>query len=320
MYKDKYLKYKKKYLELKNIRGGTIPENNLFKYLKNKENLFKKIYNIYKTKINSLDILLKLLEISYLDEIKSDPNYNLNEKLAYFKVPNIKILIGATSNNLNDFNRFENSEDYSLYVDDTINLDTDLDNTKDEAKQFKMFSIEYKHLLKFIKDKGKNYIYNELKHNTDEIHFDRNVSYFTDIDYFLIASYLLKPGGKMIWSLDQQAGTYYFNHFNINKTDMTIVPYKSFFTPFENIKLTPQKPTIIISQDNNQFSTQNYTFPNFFEIILEYFSVNFTDFNFELKEFSYIDYNYNVPITPIYKKMGHFLCAIFSYHKYNCAH
>lgn len=126
-------------------------------------------YNSKQT--NTFEILLELFKN---DKIKED---------------DINILVGCTSSDNNDYLRFKDSDFYNLYIDN------DITNVESE-KQYYMYTINYSDL---------NYI-NLEKGIVNNIHFDTQVSYFSPRDYLQISEHLLKPGGKIIFNINQQHG------------------------------------------------------------------------------------------------------------------
>ena len=127
-YISKYLKYKNKYISLKNKtnlqRAGAISSS-----IKS-ENLqkFITLYNSQQTEgKSSLDIL-----------------YNLGLKI--YKNPR-NILIGCTNKNVNDYRRFKDNNFYSLYIN---SLDYGDALTFDSDKQYSMYTIYKENLLEII--------------------------------------------------------------------------------------------------------------------------------------------------------------------------
>lgn len=295
-YKSQYLKYKKKYVNLKKILSGgskyflygssindqsNLIQNTLFV----NDTIFADEY--YKKQTNNsfeiyLDFLSRYASIGFeIDELS------------------LNVLVGATSANNDDYMRFVNDNYYSIYIDVQVG-----NNTYDYAlRQYNMYTINYNDLVKSLND-----IPSVIYQTVNEIHFDNAVSYFTPLSYFNIASYLLKPGGKMIWKLQTHQITTLdenINHneieklklkYNIDSINHKMTPNENFY--MQNNLMSPQYDYRIRYIENQQqkFYTSK---DDFTKTILTYFSQMFTNFTFEIKTYSYSDYSYPVPITTI---------------------
>ena len=178
MYKLKYEKYKQKYLMLKNnlhtnsklnMKGGK-PLNCISAEYDKEE--FPYVYTeLIAEGYTPFDIFLE----SY---------YKTKQK---HKIESFSILVGATNIIDNDYNRFRDSEIYSLYID--------RDNPTHPYRQYEMYTI------------GKNFIFSDIKRfpaeSVNHIHFDTGVAYSCSIDYLKLAEHILISRGKIVFDLMQ---------------------------------------------------------------------------------------------------------------------
>lgn len=299
MYKNKYLKYKKKYFDLKknisnNQKGGRTLLPILFQY---DIDMFEGWYGMKSSpgpngeNKNSFEILLDLFE-------------PVREQIEPFN-----ILVGAKCANPVDYFRFRDSPNYSLYID--------LFNQSDMItpdKQYFMYSIDYKNVDENLERMPSNMI--------ESIHFDTGVSYFAPINYLRIADHLLIPGGKIIWDLLQHQATIFMydnttnklrnpmshkyfsqeqvdeinrdNNIFIDFTEKKIVPAEGFFT---NNTIAPQMPIKIVYIDNTQDKPVFKEFTNEpYNGFIDFCNGMYPNFIFEMKSFSFLDYTYPVPL------------------------
>jgi hypothetical protein len=276
MYKNKYLKYKKKYL---NLIGG-LPITNID--ITNKEH-FLEYYRTYAGQ-SSYEILFNLLP--FIDKP-------------------MNILVGCGNFNDNDFFRFNNSPYYSLYIETNDNYEhINRSNQLDINKQYEMYTIFNEEIDK-IKLLPKNFI--------DNIHLDLMVSYFCPRDDYLnLIRKSLKKGGKFIFQYLERSGAPYFVRNNIIKDvynkviDISIfsdviIDHSSYniYIPDDKIQqffnkrqlLSPQCGFILRNMENNYRYKSN--------IIGQYhkYLINILpEFVVELKTFNYQNYTYPVPI------------------------
>jgi len=235
--------------------------------------------------------------------INSESNSSLNSyeillelfKRDSKKDKDINILVGADNNCDSDYERFNNSEFYSIYISN---------GSYEPIRQYEMYTILYKDIV--LENFPKNIISN--------IHFDRYVSYFVQgKEYFNIANHILKPGGKFIFEygiqhsaqiLSFKDGKYYY--YNEDKEATTFLEEQKFnFIDskfiinrefYVNNKLDPQKKVITYYDDTDK------TFKQFkYEISLNYlqYCINeYTEFEITEKNFTLANHTtYPCPIN-----------------------
>jgi hypothetical protein len=215
--------------------------------------------------LNSYQILMELFK---LDSTIKDKDIN--------------ILVGADNNWDSDYERFNNSKIYSIYISD---------GSYEPIRQYEMYTILYKDIV--LDNFPKNIISN--------IHFDMYVSYFVSgKEYFNIANHILKPGGKFIFEygiqhsstlLLFQDGKYY--HYNDNDATPFLIERNFDFENsrfiinrefYANNKLDPQKQVITYFDFTDNKGKQ-------FEYIeelsyLQYCKNEYEEFEIEEKPFS----------------------------------
>jgi hypothetical protein len=288
MYKLKYEKYKQKYLMLKNnlhtnsklnMKGGK-PLNCISAEYDKEE--FPYVYT------------------ELIAEGKTPFDIFLDSYYKH-KIESFSILVGATNDEPNDYNRFRDSEIYSLYID--------RDNPTHPYRQYEMYTI------------GKNFIFSDIKRfpaeSVNHIHFDTGVAYSCSIDYLKLAEHILIPGGKIIFDLmqherftlhfDRKSDTFKSitgsifekksleenNNILINTETKMIIPQITDSKYGSNI-LAPQiKVYVIDTQTNKQFDLDPY------RGYIEYCSDKYSRLRFEEKTYSFSDYTYPVPIRLI---------------------
>ena len=297
MYKNKYLKYKEKYIFLKKLlitqTGGMTLLPILFQFDKD---IFISWY-MMKTNIDinqdegksSFQVLLDLFNQIPPNEMISIEPYN--------------ILVGADCIDDTDYLRFKDSDFYSLYVDTTL-------SPRIPERQYYMYTVAYDNI---------SFDYRQMIPNSvKNIHFDTGVSYFAPIKYLEIAEYLLIPGGKIVWDLLQHNSNIFmysngmirtYNniyteeeiikqfsndyHISIDFDEKKIVPIEGFFN---NNKINPQIPVKIVYPYEDTFKSFNTEPYNGF---LEFCSRTYPRLKFEQKKYSYAKYSYPVPIRII---------------------
>ena len=192
---SKYIKYKNKYIFLKNknsILNDTTLSMSIVgggeKYTKNLKK-FIDWYNTQQQSKSSVDILQILYKFHQFDDLK------------IFSIPR-NILVGCSNKDDNDYFRFKDNNFYSLYINSSNEF------AFDSVRQYYMYTIYKEQLLEQINNE--NYKGNKIKYklenlppNTiDNIHFDLYTSYLCNSqEYFRIASHLLKPYGIMSFNL-----------------------------------------------------------------------------------------------------------------------
>jgi len=271
MYKNKYLKYKNKYLKLQMLKGGKSLNNIIFNYELPE---FNNWYNLEET--NSFAKLLELFKNN--GKVEND----------------INILVGCTSSVNNDYLRFKDSDFYNLYIDTQV-------EKFESVKQYYMYTINYSDLD-----------YNRLTAGiVNNIHFDTQVSYFTPNTYFKISEHLLKTGGKLVFNIDQQhGGNMIFKHnlsaeekinleneygININFENNRIeINHEDFF---DKSKLDPQYELIFVDEKFKRIPWDNIVYSQY----IDYLNTKFNKINFVIKEYTYLNYTYPVPLRYIEK-------------------
>jgi hypothetical protein len=321
IYKDKYLKYKNKFLKLKKIHhvGGDI--ENVLSMNTNRFNIIYKRYmnsnlNSYIDNKTTFEAFINIYHDSYMHT--SDP-YDM--------------LIGAKNTDKNDYNRFGFGSDYTLFVD-VFNIQTNNIHPKyrekyifqqqknitmsiDPEKQYNMYTIFYEDMIK-------NNIYKIMNETIQNIHFDTGVSYFASNGYLEIAEHMLVVGGKITWDLMQHMsyislvyndddennfrnrtnGMRYNidevqilignNNVEIDMDNKTIIKKSNLL--FENNKMCPQTYVTIYDEKNNNIPFKN----NIYHDFIFHCNEKYKSLSFELKIYTYSDFNYPVPIRKIY--------------------
>lgn len=254
----------------------------------------------------SFDIFLSLMEIT---EQKHDFN----------------IMVGTSSTHENDLYRFGYDDNYSLHINSNQNKFT-------AERQNKMFTINWEDVDK--------YLYRLPKKFVNNIHFDTGVSYFTPINYLLMANHILKKNGKIIWDLENHSSCCIFyssktqKFYNVDNSEMSVhevdnildndgitrimnenndnvlIPKNDNF--FKNNKINPQMMWVIIDKDKNYKKCKTEPYLKF----LEFCSKQYPNFTFETKYYSYADYTYPVPmrIQPHLNEPNNFMLATYSTH------
>lgn len=233
--------------------------------------------------------------------IKSKPSLNSYEILmelfkldSSIKDKDINILVGADNNCDSDYERFNNSKIYSIYISD---------ESYEPIRQYEMYTILYKDII--LDNFPKNIISN--------IHFDMYVSYFVSgKEYFNIANHILKPGGKFIFEYGiQHSSTLLvfkdgkYCHYNGNDATPFLIEQNFDFENsrfiinrefYANNKLDPQKQVKTYFDFTDNKGKQ-------FEYVeelsyLEYCKNEYKEFDIETKIFS-LDYlrEYPCPIN-----------------------
>jgi hypothetical protein len=320
MYKNKYLKYKLKYTELKKTIQLDNQKNNqkiiqlggqtLFPILiQFDQDRFEQWYRMKTNPLpdgenkNSFQIYLDLFDDVPMEYQGSIEPYN--------------ILVGAGCMNEPDYFRFKDSPTYSLYIDEF--------KVKEEAeKQYHMYTINYED----IRD---NFL--RLKPNSiNQIHFDTGVSYFAPINYLELAEHVLIPGGKIIWDLLQHGGQVIFRRNNtfkkINGSDYSEEEIKELVN-FHKVLINTAEKKIIPS--DNSFYDSNTICPQIrlgiidflaggdilkykldpYIGFIEYCSKRFERLNFQKKTYTYANYTYPVPIR-IYQNDSNFEINVYN--------
>lgn len=304
MYKDKYLKYKKKYIELKrnlkkksDIVGSGTLMSILYRY---DFNDFVRWYNMktnpeQQNPMNSFQVLVDLFNERTQDEVIS--------------VEKPSILVGATNNNDNDYMRFRNSPTYSIFIDNEL-------KQFNAEKQYNMYTIDYDSM---INEQAGQELYTMLPpESIANIHFDTGVAYFCSLKYLEIASYLLVQGGKIVWNLEQHRSNLYrySNNKFISFTDNSYITKERLEEQFDvnidtdnkilTIKpegfvtrgLSPQADIGILYMNMSMSSGDNIVR---FKLLISDDFVNFCEIHypqlsFEKKMYSFANYTYPVPI------------------------
>ncbi len=286
MYKSKYEKYKEKYLALKyflqmNMKGGK-PLNNIFFYFLAKDD-FIEYYREKMVNFNAYEILITLLNDNLLD-----PNIGLEP---------LTILVGATNRFDYDYDRFKDSELYSLYIDET--------DSTDPSRQYDMYTIGYKNIFSDIEKFPAE--------SVNHIHFDFGVTEWCSIDYLKLAEHILINGGKIIFDLSLGLRTvYYFdNKTNTFKSgDFTFT--KDHLERQYNISIDIRTRTILPKISDSVFSSGHISPMNGVAIYdsktkerfisdpyigyVDYCSERYPRLQFDLKKYTLLDYTYPVPI------------------------
>lgn len=303
MYKDKYLKYKKKYIELKrnlkkksDIVGSGTLMSILYRY---DFNDFVRWYNMktnpeQQNPMNSFQVLVDLFNERTQDEVIS--------------VEKPSILVGATNNNDNDYMRFRNSPTYSIFIDNEL-------KQFNAEKQYNMYTIDYDSM---INEQAGQELYTMLPpESIANIHFDTGVAYFCSLKYLEIASYLLVQGGKIVWSLEQHHSNpfIYSNNKFTSLMDNSNIVKEQLERQYEvnidtNNKILTIKPESFATrglspQANISILYKNET-NNFvkFELLMSNDFVNFCEthypqLSFEKKTYSFANYTYPVNVRII---------------------
>ena len=244
MYKNKYLKYKIKYLKLKNQFGGKPFDKNNFLTIDE----FIHWYN--GQKYNSQEYNSQ----EYNDEnIKLNNSFQiLRDQIIHFPIGSINgvnetplnILVGCTNSNNNDYSRFKNSDFYSLFID--LSIDEELE----PIKQYNMYTIFFEDLITELDTIAPNIVSN--------IHFEMFVSYFCSTEKYLkIANHLLIKGGKFIFNYGMQ-------HFSIRLEYLGNNNYIGGDNKIVSLDELENKFNIIIDNTNKQIIYTNKYFINNF--------------------------------------------------------
>jgi hypothetical protein len=230
-----------------------------------------------KHSLNSYEILM---EIFKLDSSIKDKDIN--------------ILVGADNNWDSDYERFNNSKIYSIYISN---------GSYEPIRQYEMYTILYKDII--LDNFPKNIISN--------IHFDMYVSYFVSgKEYFNIANHILKPGGKFIFEYGIQHsstplvfkdGKYcdyngndaktFLKEQNFDFENSRFIINRKFYA---NNKLDPQKQvkTYLDFTDNKRKQFEYVEELSY----LEYCRNEYKEFDIETKKFNLGDFReYPCPIN-----------------------
>jgi hypothetical protein len=317
MYKNKYLKYKQKYLELKKTTNYQVKQLGgctLFPILTQfDQDRFIEWYNMKTGEMpdgenkNSFEIYLDLLNL-----------FDLIFPAHQDSIEPYNVLVGAGCTNDPDYFRFKDSPTYSLYIDL-------FREKEDPVKQYHMYTINYENLQgNFLR----------LKQNSvQQIHFDTGVSYFAPIDYLALAEHILTPGGKIIWDLLQHSAQIIFRRRNkFQKTDGTDYSEEEIKKKVDLEKVSINTEEKKITPLNNEFFDTNTICPqiglNIVEFggrhyvekyklepyvgFIEYCSKRFSRLYFEKKIYTFANYTYPVPIRTIQYEDGNLKIAVYN--------
>ena len=137
------------------------------------------------------------------------------------------ILVGCTNKDINDYLRFKDNNYYSLYVNSSNEL------TFDSGRQYYMYTINKEQLFEIhdsLKYKGttSRYKLEFLPQNMiDNIHFDLYTSYFcSSTEYFKLATHLLKNNGIMSFNLYGAHDSILYNYNESTNTFRKGILYK----------------------------------------------------------------------------------------------
>ncbi len=332
-YKNKYLKYKKKYLELcqdtfiSNMISDNITNHHYkkkylalkeLKYLNNKKylDLLQSTNNKYKQQFGGGPLSFISREDFNKRFLSKEPSgmLYLMEFIALYKSiepkPELNILIGAANVNDYDFNRFKNSN-YLLFIDNFL-----ISNNKELYKErlYDMFTISN---LGENDTTWLNYaqISNRLKNMVDTICTDINTAYFLDAaKHFALALKALKIGGKFIF--------YHVEHYRhpcmLNGSKFKMGNTGEYVTDelISLLTIDHQNKTVKVLGDENILTLFNkYTtnilaceFPihiinegkyyehNLYEAYHRYLVLSFPKFDVNLHTFNFMNFTYPVPI------------------------
>ena len=303
-YHKKYLKFKTEYYALK-VQLSDVDYSAIFKCFDNLTNNKKKSYLINTSPYAILKHLLTMTE--------------------YDKTTLCNILIGASNKtglndgSVDDYIRFTQIPKLLKPKFDIYNMYIDRDY--DPSRQYNMFTLDWKILkLKLIEMNDDS----RLQEYVDNMHFDRQVSYFTPIYYYYLAGLILKPQGKLVFTIEHHEirtsyiryadGTFknYLDPHTHNKTQQELEDqYKIIidnenklvnlggyfknkpFDLFDNI--VPLMPLSIRDTSNN-YELYTTTFDMHFA---NWLNNIFDAFNIELKYYNYRSKHYPVAIRVI---------------------
>ena len=276
-YKEKYLKYKNKYLLLK----GGLP-----------------ITRIYPS------------ESDFVDNYNSIPG-NSFDKLQFFlgtRDPEqpLNLLVGVDNRNENDYKRFKDSEYYSLYISSkTMGGEGD----PDPIRQYYMYNIYYQDFYNKLDSFPEKII--------DNIHFDYYTTYFTGANiYFTLMDRCLKIGGKFIFILEGQhqlmmgrlsGDKVFINGREINCSDFPDISFDhvkhEIYVPdekatafFRNNALSPQFSFNVMTWIDGRMQTYKINYSTINQQYLRYLRERFPNYRIELKSYNFADWSYPSPI------------------------
>ena len=142
-------------------------------------------FNILSSTIEINEIFEKKISEPYIGHtLKVSPSQRLinwiNESINTQKEYKINILVGCKNTRENDYDRFEDNNFYSFYID------IDLEEDKfDLEKEYNMFTIDYNDIDERFP-----------KSSISNIHFDTGTSNFASIEYLDFAEKVLKKEEK----------------------------------------------------------------------------------------------------------------------------
>ncbi len=273
MYKEKYLKYKNKYLLLK----GGLPINRIFS-----------------------------TELDFVDNYNLLPG-NSFDKLSFFigsrdlEQP-LNLLVGVDNRNENDYKRFKDSEYYSLYISSKTMDEGELD----PIRQYYMYNIYYEDFYDKI-DSFPERMIDNIHFDYYTSYFTPANTYFALMDR------CLKIGGKFIFILEGQHSLMMarlvenkvifqsdreircddfpeisFNH----NTHEIYVPDEKATAFFSDNALSPQFSFNVMSWINGRMQTYKIKYSTINQQYLIYLRERFQNYKVELKSYNFIDYSY----------------------------
>lgn len=230
----------------------------------------------------------------------------INESINTQKEYKINILVGCKNTRENDYDRFEDNNFYSFYID------IDLEEDKfDLEKEYNMFTLDYNNIDERFP-----------KSSISNIHFDTGTSNFASIEYLDFAEKVLKKGGKMIYDLIDHGGVV-FKYNKINKTlsnhigtinKIEIEENMKIKIDFENKTIIPNvelgyykdcnlSPQMNLTIFYNNYKSRFKKYPE--QEYIGYITNKYTSLNFKEKSCNYINYLYPVKMRVINEEQMH---------------
>jgi hypothetical protein len=273
MYKEKYLKYKNKYLLLK----GGLPINRIF----STELDFVDNYNLLPG--NSFDKLHFFLETRDLEQP-------------------LNLLVGVDNRNENDYKRFKDSEYYSLYISSKSMDEGELD----PIRQYYMYNIYYEDFYDKI-DSFPERMIDNIHFDYYTSYFTPANTYFALMDR------CLKIGGKFIFILEGQHSygvarlvdneVIFHNERKIRCNDFPEISFDhikheiyvsdekatAFFS--ENA-LSPQFSFTVMTWIDGRMQTYKLNYSTINRQYLRYLRERFPNYIVELKSYNFTDMSY----------------------------